>query len=83
MNYIKIWELVKKEIESRDIPKESWVWKDYLDNYDYFLFEIERTKREIEAQNLESEEDIAEYISDQLASNYTWSEFEQCALRGY
>ena len=76
MDYKEIYRLVKEEIEARGVPKSSWVWQDYLNDYDNFLWELKRDK-DIEKNNFESEEEVAEYISDQLMFNYTWSVFEQ------
>ncbi len=76
MDYKEIYRLVKEEIEAQGVPKSSWVWQDYLNDYDNFLWELKRNK-DIEKNNFESEEEVAECISDQLMYNYVWSVFEQ------
>ncbi len=76
MDYKEIYRLVKEEIEAQGVPKSSWVWQDYLNDYDNFLWELKRNK-DIEKNNFESEEEVAECISDQLMYNYAWSVFEQ------
>ena len=76
MDYKEIFRLVKEEIEAQGVPKSSWVWQDYLNDYDNFLWELKRDK-DIEKNNFESEEEVAECISDQLMHNYAWSVFEQ------
>ena len=76
MDYKEIYRLVKEEIEAQGVPKSSWVWQDYLNDYDNFLWELKRNK-DIEKNNFESEEEVAECISDQFMHNYAWSVFEQ------
>ena len=76
MDYKEIYRLVKEEIEAQGVPKSSWVWQDYLNDYDNFLWELKRNK-DIEKNNFESEEEVAKCISDQLMYNYAWSVFEQ------
>lgn len=49
---------------------------DLAKNNDNFLWELKRDK-DIEKNNFESEEEVAECISDQLMHNYAWSVFEQ------
>ena len=51
MDYKEIYRLVKEEIEAQGIPKSSWVWQDYLNDYDNFLWEL-KCNKDIEKNNL-------------------------------
>lgn len=73
MDYHKVLELVKEEILSHNIPRNNWIW-DYIGNYDMFLWQIEHDSN---CKNYQTEEDLADYIVEQLMYNYHWSEFEQ------
>ena len=37
MDYTRIWEGVKSEILEQGVSKRSWVWEDYLENFDDFM----------------------------------------------
>lgn len=74
MDYQRIWEGVKSEILEQGVPKRSWVWEDYLENFDDFMWQIEHDK---ECEKYKDEEELIEYISSALCFNYSWSIFEQ------
>lgn len=73
MDYQKVFVLAKVEILPHNIPSNSWIW-DYIGNYDMFLWQIEHDSN---CKNYQTEEDLADYIVEQLMYNYHWSEFEQ------
>ena len=80
MDYKEIYRLVKEEIEAQGVPKSSWVWQDYLNDYDNFLWKLKRNK-DIEKNNFESESESGmwwEYSSetsdmfDNIISTIEW-----------